>query len=142
MVRAPDDDAGSPEYEQNWYARVLGIYHANVWTSDSRVPGGDQVRRMDFLQVRWFGAEPGHKHGFACARLPKIGFVPETDEFAFGFLDPMHIIRGCHLIPAFAAGRTSELLSNPRSAARLRNPDETDDWMNFYVNMWVFHDRF
>jgi hypothetical protein len=59
----------------------------------------------DFLWVRWFGMEPGrYYHGFCFARLPKIGFVELNDEYAFTFLDPSQVIRGAHIIPAFAEG--------------------------------------
>jgi len=78
---------------------------------------------------------PGHKYGFKAARLPKIGFVPETDDQAFGFLDPSLVVRGCHLIPVFADGRTSELLATPHTAARL--PGKIDDWAAYYVGMCV-----
>ncbi|KAF7354440.1 hypothetical protein MVEN_01133000 [Mycena venus] len=40
------------------------------------------------LSVRWFGIEPNYRSGFKVARLPKVGFVPEDDPNAFGFLDP------------------------------------------------------
>jgi hypothetical protein len=88
---------------------------------------------MEFLWVRWFGTVPGHKYGFKAARLPKVGFVPDTDDQAFGFLDPSLVIRGCHMIPAFADGRTSELLTTQNSAAHL--PGELDDWVAYYVGM-------
>jgi hypothetical protein len=65
---------------------------------------------MEFLWVRWFGVEPGYHWGFKTARLPKIGFVPNTDDMAFGFLDPSLVIRGCHLVPSFADGCTTKLL--------------------------------
>jgi hypothetical protein len=142
MVRAPPPDQfdGSNDvYEPFWYARVIGVYHAKVYTTHPQVQGGGQVRRMNFLWVRWFGSEPKYNHGFREGRLPKIGFVPSTDDFAFGFLDPAHVIRSCHLIPAFAAGRTTALLPYATSVARrnggIGTPTETDDWTNFYVAM-------
>ena len=80
--------------------------------------------------------EPGrYRHGFRHARLPKIGFVESTDEYAFTFLDPVQVIRGMHIIPAFSEGRTSVLLPVRKSVARALDPEETDDWTNFYVNM-------
>ena len=88
---------------------------------------------MEFLWVRWFRIVPGHKYGFKVARLPKVGFVPDTDDQAFGFLDPSLVIRGCHLIPAFADGRTSELLTTQNTVARL--PGEIDDYVAYYVSM-------
>jgi len=141
MVCAPPpEDKDDSHYEQYWYARVLGIYHAKVSCSHQDVAGGNDIRRMEFLWVRWFGAEPGYRHGFQRAKLPKIGFVPSSDEYAFGFLDPRHVVRSCHLIPAFHCGRTSELLPVAKTDARCLQDGQTqtDDWTNFYVNMSVF----
>jgi hypothetical protein len=86
-------------------------------------------------RVRSFGAEPGYKSGSRFSRLPKIGFVESSDHYAFGFLDPAHVIRGCHLIPAFSEGRTSLLLPFTQSDARMLESDTNDDWTNFYVGM-------
>ncbi len=55
---------------------------------------------------------PDRSFGRHQARLPKIGFLPDSDEFAFGFLGPSLVLRGCHLIPAFEDGRTTELLTH------------------------------
>jgi len=85
------------------------------------------------LWVRWFGIVPGHKFSMKAARLPKLGFIPDTDDLAFGFLDPSLVIRGCHLIPAFNDGHTAALLSARLSAGR--PPGEELDWAAFYVNM-------
>ncbi|KAF7966317.1 hypothetical protein HWV62_39183, partial [Athelia sp. TMB] len=63
---------------------------------------------------------------------------PETSADPFGFLDPSLVIRGCHLIPAFHDGRTSELLSPNSSAGRPLG--DTDDWRGFYVNWFVDRD--
>ena len=137
----PDIMIVSPDSETNnalpfWYARVLKIYHADVWTSHPDVRD-HSTHSMNFLWVRWFGTEPGYNWGFSHARLPKIGFVEWNDPFAFTFLDPAHVVRGCHLIPAFAEGRTSTLLPEGKSAGRVLVAEETDDWLNFYVGMYV-----
>ena len=121
--------------EPYWYARVIGVYHANVWTEHPAIQDGRKARRMDFLWVRWFGDEPGYRSGFCRARLPKIGFVESTDDFAFSFVDPANVIHGCHLIPAFHAGQSADLLPHSHSIARCLNPEDIDDWLNFYVNI-------
>ena len=91
---------------------------------------------MEILWVCWFGVEPGrYRSGFHLACLPKIGFVESSDEFTFTFLDPGQVIRGAHIMPAFSEGHTSTLLPVTKSVAQVLNPDETDDWVNFYVNM-------
>ena len=131
MLRSPAAEGAEPY----WYARVIGVYHANVWTEHPAIQDGRKARRMDFLWVRWFGDEPGYRSGFCRARLPKIGFVESTDDFAFSFVDPVNVIRGCHLIPAFHAGQSADLLPHSHSIARCLNPEDIDDWLNFYVNM-------
>ena len=132
MVNSPETGPGAQPY---WYARVIGIFHAYV---SSNHPGvrGKMLHPMDFLWVRWFGMEHDpYRHGFYHARLPKIGFVESSDEFAFTFLDPAQVIRGAHIMPVFSEGRTSALLPVRKTVARILNPDEEDDWLNFYVNM-------
>ena len=100
-----DDPTGHPY----WYARVLRAFHIDV------LHVGPNARchspqTMEVLWVHWLGVEPGYHWGSSQARLPKVGFVPESDENAFGFLDPSLVVRGCHFIPSFSNGHTSDLL--------------------------------
>lgn len=119
-----------------WYARVLGVFHAKVLHTGVAAENRS-VQHMEFLWVRWFGIEPGYKSGSCVARLPKIGFIPDSDESAFGFLDPSLVLRGCHLVPAFVNGRTSQYLQTT-SLTAARHPDEIDDWVNYYVIKYVW----
>lgn len=130
MVHSPETEDGAHPF---WYARVLGVFHVKVLQTGPGVHNRS-VQSMDFLWVRWFGIEPHYRSGPKAARLPKIGFIPETNSDAFGFLDPAVVLRGCHLVPAFAAGRTNLLLSTV-SVTAARHPDETNDWANYYVIM-------
>jgi len=94
------------------------------------------LHSMDFSWVHWFGMEPSpYRHRFCHTCLPKIGFVESSDNYAFTFLDPAQVVRGAHIIPTFSNKCTSALLPVTRSVARVLNPDEEDDWVNFYVNM-------
>ena len=131
MVKSQED---SDDAHPFWYARVLGIFHAQVVHTGPLAKNGS-IQHIEFLWVRWFGIVKGHKYGPAVARLPKIGFLDETDSSAFGFLDPSLVIRGCHVIPAFADGRTPDLLTAKASLGRPIG--ETDDWLAFYVMMYV-----
>lgn len=130
MMLAPETDP--PETHPYWYARVLGIFHADVLHTGANATTRS-VQQIEFLWVRWFGMAQGHRYGSAAARLPKVGFVDQVDDLAFGFLDPALVLRGCHMIPAFAGGRTLSLLSVNPTAGRL--PDDDADWDAFYVNM-------
>lgn len=129
MVHSSEKEANAHPY---WYAHVLGVFHARIIHVGPNSKD-NSVQHMEFLWVRWYGQVPGHKFSLKNARLPKIGFVPDTDDLAFGFLDPSLVIRGCHLIPAFAEGQTAELLTAPLTAGR--RPGETHDWVAFYVMM-------
>ncbi|KIK31400.1 hypothetical protein CY34DRAFT_38511, partial [Suillus luteus UH-Slu-Lm8-n1] len=82
-----------------WYARVLGIYHMDVWLNTE---GPIKRRQIEVLYVRWMAPLIDYQSGMSCARLPKVAFVEDSDCDAFGFLNPGQVIRSTHLIPAFA----------------------------------------
>ena len=132
MVSSPET---SPSAHPFWYASVIGVFHAEVQHTGTRSHNLKPIL-MDFLWVRWLGIVPQRSFGRKQARLPKIGFVEDTDEFAFGFLDPSLVIRGCHLIPAFADERTGNLLRTT-SPTEARPNGQVDDWTSFYVGMSV-----
>ncbi|KAJ3792034.1 hypothetical protein GGU11DRAFT_750655 [Lentinula aff. detonsa] len=135
MVYSADED---PKTHPYWYARVLGIFHADVvWMENGQV----RIEHLEFLWVRWMGVEPRYRWGRKIGRLPKIGFIVESDAYAFGFLDPALVIRACHLIPDFVTGRTLELL-NTQEVTAARPVGDTDDWGSFYVNIFVDRDMF
>lgn len=131
MVPSPKTEQGAHPF---WYAAVLGVFHADVQHvgSESR---DFRFKRMEFLWVRWLGMVPGRTFGKKQAKLPKIGFVPDSDEFAFGFLDPSHVIRGCHLIPSFIDGKTQDLLMTDSGVSLGRIGTKEDDWTNYTVGM-------
>lgn len=94
---------------------------------------------VDLLYVRWFGRDPDWKGGPAIIRLDRIGWVPEDDPSgAFGFVesvDPSRVVRACHLIPAFALGKTTRLLRLSQTWDTL-----SGDWINYYVSRFVDRD--
>ncbi|KAJ3816829.1 hypothetical protein F5880DRAFT_1493850, partial [Lentinula raphanica] len=121
---------------------VLRIFRVQVISTHpqaSTIYSGPQ--EMEVLWVRWLGVVPGYRSGPQYARLPKVGFVDEGDPFAFGFLDPSHVIRGCHLIPAFHDERTTSLLQTSQPTVA-RKADEVDDWQYFYVGIFVDRDMY
>ena len=71
---------------------------------------------MEFLFVQWFGRDLTPRPGWKAKRLHRIGFVPGTNETAFGFLDPAQVVWAVHLIPAFAWGHIKTLLPSSRIA--------------------------
>ncbi|KXN92896.1 hypothetical protein AN958_07831 [Leucoagaricus sp. SymC.cos] len=141
MVASPNMET-DPEAHPFWYAQVIGIFHAEVQHCGPR-SCNFAWKPMEFLWVRWLGVEPDHVFGRHVAKLPKIGFVPTEvkEDYAFSFLDPSLVIRGCHLLPVFVGGRTTALLpyEGPTEA---RKDGEMDDWVNYYVNIFVDRDMF
>lgn len=114
---------------------LLGIYHVDVIHTlpDVSTPVPREPFRVDVLFVRWFGRELSFRGGWSSRRLHRIGFVEDHEDTpAFGFVHPSEVLRGAHLIPAFAHNRTHHLL--PPSIAR-PDSDKDEDWKFFYVNM-------
>jgi hypothetical protein len=93
MVLSPET---APNSHLFWYMCVLGIFHLEVIHSGLKSRNGG-TQHMEFLWVRWYGTELGCQSGFKAARLPKIRFMPDSDDYAFGFLDPSLVLRGCHM---------------------------------------------
>ena len=147
MVYAPKEQ-GIERHERHpfWYARIIGIFHAVVRHTGSNSKFED-ARIMDFLWVRWFGRALHIPGGWEESRPHLVGFLEESDEGAFGFINPADVVRGIHLIPAFNLGQTNEtlgksLLGRPETLARDRTSERygnaTDwDWDHYYVNWSV-----
>ncbi|KIJ64394.1 hypothetical protein HYDPIDRAFT_90003, partial [Hydnomerulius pinastri MD-312] len=128
MLLAPLDSA-----HPFLYARVLGIFHANVIYTG---PGLKDYhpRCLEVLWVRWFevvDAPAGWEH----AALDSLRFVPNAQDDAYGFINPADVLRGCHLIPAFADGRM-----HPDGVSMSRNAKDGADWKKYYVNRFVDRD--
>jgi hypothetical protein len=114
------------------YAHVLGIFHANV------VYLGEQnldyrPRRLEFLWVRWYSVDEDVQSGWKGLKLDRIRFPPITNNTeAFGFLDPVDVLRGCHVIPAFSQGKVHPDGRHFSGLARDQN-----DWIVYYINRYL-----
>lgn len=129
------------------YARVIGIFHVRV-QHEALSP---DMQELDVLWVRNFCVDTTYRSGLKQKRLTRLAFVPGTE--AFGFLSPDEVIRGSHVIPAFAYGPTKDLLG-PTVARQCfsgdivdkafvwpKEPDE-DDYRYYYVNFFVDRDMY
>lgn len=113
------------------YARVLGIYHVNVVYTGEGMLDYDS-RRLYFLWVRWLDYDGHRSVGWNDLALDSVHFPPTMNEAAFGFVDPGEVLRGCHIIPAFASGRAhSDGIGLSRCAR------DGQDWARYHVNRWV-----
>lgn len=112
------------------YGRVLKIFHANVVYKG---PGMSDYtpRRLYFLWVRWYDLEPVTRKGKSTTpyELDRLVFPPVSRQGAFGFLDPSDVLRGCHIIPAFAKGR-----SFPDGKGMSKWARDSDDWKGYYIS--------
>lgn len=129
MVLADNDDNSLHPF---LYARILGIFHVNVIYTG---PGSFDFRpqRFNFLWVRWFESDAEAPPGdWAHCALDQILFPPVAGKDAFGFLDPGDVMRGCHIIPAFAK---KKCFADGRGLSRCAM--DSGDWHRYYVNRYV-----
>ncbi|KAJ7799440.1 hypothetical protein B0H14DRAFT_3491588 [Mycena olivaceomarginata] len=137
MYLAPDGDESHPFS----YAQIIGIFHADVVNT---APGANpKPESMEFLWIRRYKLDRTWRGRFKKKQLFRLEFLPEADPDAFGFLNPDEVIRGTHIIPAFACGTTEDLLSSG-SIGCLPRPELTDDqdWQYYYVNFFVDRDMY
>ncbi|KAJ8078120.1 hypothetical protein PM082_000326 [Marasmius tenuissimus] len=129
------------------YARIIGIYHVNVMYLHKDA-SKRFIKRMDALYVRWFELDKSHEWDWRAKRLPCLSFLPGDDAHAFGFIDPLDVIRSSHLIPAFHYETTSDLLPKDSLARVYEEYHEGEyipedvDWVYHYVNMFPDCDMF
>ncbi|KJA23581.1 hypothetical protein HYPSUDRAFT_101562, partial [Hypholoma sublateritium FD-334 SS-4] len=121
------------------YGRAIGIYHVNVVYIGPGMKGYEPIR-FEFLHVRWFQIDKTQASRRALSawdslRLDLLSFPPATGNDAFGFLDPTLVLRSCHLIPAFAFGK-----SNSNQAGHILAARNDNDWNSYYVNRFVDRD--
>lgn len=112
------------------YARVLGVFHANVIYVG---PGSKNFRsqRIEFLWVRWFEIlqDRSATLGWDQHSLDRVKFLPMAHEDAFGFVNPADVLRACHAIPSFADGQL-----HPDGVAMSKCAGDSDDWKCYYIN--------
>jgi hypothetical protein len=65
----------------------------------------DKPRCFDFLWVRWFEVVDVASSGWSNSTLDAVHFPPMHHNGSFGFVDPRDVLRGCHILPAFAKGK-------------------------------------
>ena len=114
------------------YARILGIFHANIiYLGEQNLDYRPQ--RLEFLWVRWFNIEEWVQSGWKAGKLDRVHFPPMVDNVdAFGFLDPVDVLHGCHVIPAFSRGQV-----HPDGKLFSNLAQDQNDWFVYYINRCV-----
>ncbi|KAK6991432.1 hypothetical protein R3P38DRAFT_3331688 [Favolaschia claudopus] len=97
MYLAPEEE--NPVHPFS-YAQIIGIFHADILNLADG-PGA-KIQTKEFLWIRRYRIDKTFRAGFKRRRLHRLEFLPDSDPQAFGFLDPDEVIRGSHIIPAFA----------------------------------------
>lgn len=119
------------------YARVLGVYHANVvYTGPGMLDY--EARRLEFLWVRWYEVIDPATSGWSKLKLDSVRFPLMNSEDAFGFVDPKDVLRGCHIMPNFAKGKR-----HADGAGISRCAKDAHDYFQYYVGRcaWVLYSR-
>jgi len=124
-----DESDGDPKHPF-LYARVLGIYHANViYTGEGRLDYTAQM--VKFLWVRWYEYDGTQSTGWQDMKLDSLRFPPMATERAFGFVDPADVLRGCHIIPSFAGGK-----ARLDGVGLSKLAYDAQDWTQYRVNRY------
>ncbi|KAG2090034.1 uncharacterized protein F5147DRAFT_586925 [Suillus discolor] len=115
------------------YSRVLGVYHINVIITGRTMVNYTPIR-MEFLWIHWY--KPlDQRSDWSTSTLDRVNFPPLTDEHSFDFLDPADVLRGCHIVPRFTAGRRHQDGLGVSACAGDKN-----DWCEYYINRFVDRD--
>jgi hypothetical protein len=110
------------------YARVLGIFHVNaIYVGPGMV--NYQPHRLEFLWIRWYRNMNTMATGWQACKLGRVQFPSMSEDDAFGFLDPSDVLRGCHIVPAFAKGKRHLDGKGLSCCAQ-----DSSDWVEYYVN--------
>lgn len=115
------------------YARVLGVYHANVIYVGAGATDY-QSQRMDILWVRWYQQIDLGQTGWKARKLDRVRFpsfansIPDQGGIV-GFLDPSSVLRACHIVPRFCKGMRYEDGRGVSFCGR-----DSSDWREYYVN--------
>jgi len=123
MLLAPRAAEVATSFHPFLYACVLGISHVNVIYNGPGMISYEPMR-FDFLWVRWFDTNQSSN-----LLLDRLIFPPMASKDAFGFIDPTHVLWGCHLLPAFSEGR-----HHLDGIGLSRSARDGQEWKAYFVN--------
>jgi len=140
MALAQPDSTEPSDEHPFLYSQILGVFHVNVIYNG---PGMTDYnpRRYDFLWVRWYDLENSVLHKSkttklkASHRLNHLVFPSLDEEDSVGFLDPADVLRGCHIIPAFAQKKCFS--DSKEELSKCAHEDR--DWNVYYIFWQVWY---
>ena len=113
------------------YMQVLGVYLVNmIYTG----PGMQDYKacHFEFLWVRWYEVVDPGSSGWNNHALDSVCFLPLCDDDSFGFVDPIDILQGCHLLPVFSMGKRNKAGIDVSWCAQ-----DSKDYELYYVGRYV-----
>ncbi|TEB31567.1 hypothetical protein FA13DRAFT_1590707, partial [Coprinellus micaceus] len=128
------DPRGGPKHPYI-YARVIGIFHANV-SYIGQLPNGSfsyTPHRIDFCWAHWYWFNEASEE-FA---LDRVSPYPLDRPEALSFFDPADILRAVHLIPQF-----SLKLMDKKVPVKSRWDSKHDLWNTYFINRFADRDLF
>lgn len=130
LLADPSDNNGIDSASNHTfkYARVLGVYHANVLYV-ARDMVDYQPRRMEFLWVRWYENTGLTCNAWENGQLDRIKFPSMAKNNSFGFVDPSDVLRSCQIIPHFREGKC-----HTDGKGLSRCAQDSEDYVQYYVN--------
>jgi hypothetical protein len=123
------DNGGELEHPYR-YARVIGIFHANV-SYVGQLPDGTSSyasHQIDFCWAHWY---TWHKALDEFA-LERASPHPLNSPVALGFFDPIQILRAVHLIPQFSLKRMDKV-----GPVKSRWDSKYEIWNTYFINRSV-----
>ncbi|KAF6742787.1 hypothetical protein DFP72DRAFT_829608 [Ephemerocybe angulata] len=118
------------------YAKVLGIFHANVLYVGTLSDGTRCLdsHRIDLLWVHWYNIlQAGESR--ETFQLDRLTLEPLDSGSALDFLDPKDVIRGVHIVPRFSQGKNPPV---PKS----RWVGKQDSWKAYHISRFADRDLF
>ncbi|KAJ3535522.1 hypothetical protein NMY22_g6451 [Coprinellus aureogranulatus] len=119
------------------YCRVMAILHAEVgYISDMPVHHGDShfvYYPVELLWVRWYRVHEAPSQ----FRLDEAELMQPDEPGSHSFIDPLEVLRACHMIPRFCQGKRH---SDGKGKSELAQ--DGSDWKRYYINRYVDRDMY
>ncbi|KAF6742404.1 hypothetical protein DFP72DRAFT_1081941 [Ephemerocybe angulata] len=135
VVLLNDDYTAESDEHPYRYAKVLGIYHANV-SFIGLLPDGSrnfERHRVEFLWVRWFQMAQATSAEF---HLDRLCLAPLALRNSLQFVDPSAVLRGIHIVPRFSRGGVE--IQDPES----HWVKHEKLWKEYFLNRFADRDLF
>ena len=128
MFLDPAFKYGSPGHPFK-YGKVIAILHADVgYVGDQdlgRRGTGYAFHPIEFLWIRWYEVKPSTND----FELDKAVLLPIDAPGAHAIVDPLQVLRACHIIPNFNDGRRYQ-----DGKGKSVVGDDGSDWSGYFIN--------